>query len=113
MQFKHLSLLAVALLVPSASSCVQYSGIEYCDDEYMQEATITDNGQQVCSFSGELASDGLYHYTCFQGNYAALQQQCNGVVEYANPGGNYAFQATGTATGGDGIVSWQASEYGC
>jgi len=113
MHFKYLPHLTMTLMVPSVYSCLQYSSTEWCDQRYLQGATITDNGQEVCWFDGYLASDSLYHYTCFQGNYAALQGNCDGVVRYANPWGNFEFQASSTPAGPDRMWNWQASEYGC
>ncbi|MCJ1403765.1 hypothetical protein MMC11_006988 [Xylographa trunciseda] len=113
MQFKSLALLAVTFMAPSAYGCLRYSSTEFCDQLYLENAAIVDNGHEVCWFTGQLAGDGLYHYTCFQGNYAALQGNCDGVVEYANPSGNFRFQATARADGPDEVFDWSASEYGC
>ena len=113
MQLKYLALLAVTFMAPSAHGCLTYSSVEECDQRYLSNAKIIDNGHKVCWFTGYLAGDGLYHYTCFQGNYADLQGDCDGIVEYANPSGNFRFQAAAHPEGGDGVYGWSASEYGC
>ena len=115
MQFKLPSIIAATLLGFSTfgDCCLQYRATQNKYGDYLQ-ATLTDNGQEVCWFGPSAAgSDGLYRFTCFQGNFAAIAGDTGITVQYANPWGNFAFQAQINYGNNAGTYSIYADEYGC
>jgi len=103
---------AALVLASNALACVEFHSKITLVDGY-NSAQLYDGGNQICWYYGYVGGDGLYRFTCIAANYAAIQDQ-NGVVQYANPGGNYRFQATASVQGDGGdYLHWDAYEYGC
>ncbi|KAI9658205.1 MAG: hypothetical protein M1829_006809 [Trizodia sp. TS-e1964] len=92
------------LLVSTARACLVYTGAG--SSTYLT-ANLVNNGQQVCSFNGPIGADGLFRFTCIAANYAAIADK-TGIVSYADPSGNFRFQAQQPSPG-----QWKACNYGC
>lgn len=113
MMFNFRALFTSALLLaPAIHGCVIYSAVSSANGQVLNDADLYDNGEIVCQFNGDIGSDGLYRFTCIAGNIAAIANS-DGVVEYANPGGNYQFQANSYFDPDSGVIYWSACEYGC
>lgn len=110
MQLQTLLALPIALLISSASSCIQYQGQE--SESTLDGATIYDDGQQLCSFTGAVSNDDLYHFGCVKAGYTAVQHLETGYIEYNTPAGSFSWQAT-NGSPVDGEFDWLASEFGC
>jgi hypothetical protein len=114
MQFRILPLAATALLSSTVNACVEFSAYIWTENNNILSASLYDNGQEICWLNGGGPDSGnLYRFTCIGANYAAILGT-DGVVQYANPGGNYRFQCNGQWTD-DSYTTWLwwANEYGC
>ncbi|THG94997.1 hypothetical protein EW026_g6577 [Hermanssonia centrifuga] len=114
MHFKPLLIATATTLLsaPAVNSCLLYNAYGFTGSSFLN-AQLIDNGNKVCSFNGYPGSDGAYRFTCIAANYAAIVYDGGGTVTYANPGGNFAFQASYSLDSTGEIFYWTASNYGC
>lgn len=102
------------LFAPLTSGCLVYQAFQSRGTQDLS-ATLVDNGETVCWFSGSGPdAGGAYRFTCKAANVAAIVYHEAGLtarVTYANPWGNFEFR---TLVGGSGgTYRWYAQEYGC
>ncbi|KAJ3558400.1 hypothetical protein NM688_g946 [Phlebia brevispora] len=110
-----LTAVLLSALAPTVRGCVSYSASGSFPSGQYINAQLIDNGELMCWYTGDPGSDGLYRFTCIAGNVACIVNT-SGWVEYANPHGNFAFQATYSVPDpnpGSEFFSWEACEYDC
>lgn len=102
---KSLLAIYVLLLVPVVHGCVIFEA--YGGENTALWSQVWDDGTLTCMCDGNQGSDGLFHYKCIEGNYAAAFDEDSFVALYTSPAGSFSFPTTFDSGW------WTACNYGC
>lgn len=105
------------MLAPTVYGCINFQA-GYVSNSgggaYPLSAQLWDNGAQsdppTCTMNGYKSNDGLYHFTCFENDYAATFDDTNfdGITQYSRPGQSFSFLVPPSMSS-----KWATCVYGC